>query len=177
MSSIPSLDSSMAFHRDQFMVARRRVGAARIGRSDSPDLVHASTSDMPGTLSEAEVSGGYTACLMNRTRPPLTSFRSPRPQRWPSPTSGSVPTSRGWAFRMRSSSTTHAVEWTHVRAGMEFGVSPFPELRRAMTERSGILSSPSRWIPAKSRLTAEYHAGVVRTRTMPSFLERFESLL
>lgn len=44
-----------------------------------------------------------------------------------------------------------------VTRGMEFGVSPFPETRREMTERGPIFGTPTyRWIPAKARLRAEY---------------------
>jgi hypothetical protein len=41
--------------------------------------------------------------------------------------------------------------------GMEFGVSPFPESRRAMVERGGLFGENGfRWIPAGSRATVEY---------------------
>jgi hypothetical protein len=43
--------------------------------------------------------------------------------------------------------------------GMEFGVSPFPESRRAMVERGRLFGTPGyRWLPAKSRLEVEYWA-------------------
>ena len=41
--------------------------------------------------------------------------------------------------------------------GMEFGVSPFPEPRRAMVERGSLFGERGfRWIPARSRVTVEY---------------------
>jgi hypothetical protein len=44
-----------------------------------------------------------------------------------------------------------------ITRGMEFGVSPFPESRRAMVERSRLLGTPTfRWMPAYGRLETEY---------------------
>ena len=44
-----------------------------------------------------------------------------------------------------------------VTRGMEFGVSPFPETRRAMVERGRLLGTPAfKWLPAHGRLEAEY---------------------
>lgn len=44
-----------------------------------------------------------------------------------------------------------------VTRGMEFGVSPFPESRRAMIERGRLFDVPAfRWIPARTRVTVEY---------------------
>ena len=44
-----------------------------------------------------------------------------------------------------------------VARGMEFGVSPFPESRRAMIERNQLMGAPTyKWIPARGRLEAEY---------------------
>ena len=41
--------------------------------------------------------------------------------------------------------------------GMEFGVSPFPESRRAMIERGRLFDVPGfRWIPARTRIDVEY---------------------
>jgi hypothetical protein len=43
--------------------------------------------------------------------------------------------------------------------GMEFGVSPIPESRRAMIDRGSMFGVPAyRWLPAKGRLGAEYRA-------------------
>jgi hypothetical protein len=44
-----------------------------------------------------------------------------------------------------------------VTRGMEFGVSPFPESRRAMIQRSRLLDTPTyKWLPARGRLEAQY---------------------
>ncbi len=43
--------------------------------------------------------------------------------------------------------------------GMEFGVSPMAETRRAMIDRGRTFGVPGyRWIPAKSRVAVEYRA-------------------
>ena len=43
--------------------------------------------------------------------------------------------------------------------GMEFGVSPFPETRRAMIDRGKLFGVPCyRWLPAKSTVAVEYSA-------------------
>ena len=45
--------------------------------------------------------------------------------------------------------------------GMEFGVSPFPESRRAMIDRKGLFGVPGyRWIPAKGNVTVRYSASL-----------------
>jgi hypothetical protein len=44
-----------------------------------------------------------------------------------------------------------------ITRGMEFGVSPVPETRRAMIERGKLFGVPGyRWVPAKSSIDAEY---------------------
>ena len=46
-----------------------------------------------------------------------------------------------------------------VTRGMEFGVSPMPETRRAMIDRGALFGVPGyRWIPARSRVEVRYHA-------------------
>lgn len=48
-----------------------------------------------------------------------------------------------------------------VALGLEFGVSPFPEARRAMIDRSSLFSVPSyRWIPAQSRVEVAYQISI-----------------
>jgi hypothetical protein len=57
-------------------------------------------------------------------------------------------------------SRTHA-PWNGntIARGMEFGVSPMPETRRAMIDRGSLFGVASyRWLPAKSRIEAEYEA-------------------
>jgi hypothetical protein len=49
-----------------------------------------------------------------------------------------------------------------IARGMEFGVSPMPETRRAMIDRGSLFGVPAyRWIPAKSRIEARYEAWLV----------------
>jgi len=44
-----------------------------------------------------------------------------------------------------------------IARGMEFGVSPFPETRRAMVDRARLFDVPTfRWLPARRTLTARY---------------------
>jgi hypothetical protein len=52
--------------------------------------------------------------------------------------------------------------------GMEFGVSPMPESRRAMTGRHELFGVPTyRWLPARGRLSVEYVAVVQRAESIP----------
>jgi hypothetical protein len=66
-------------------------------------------------------------------------------------------------------SRTHA-PWNGktLARGMEFGVSPMPETRRRMIERGSLFDAPAyRWLPAKSRIAAEYRALTARADTIP----------
>ncbi|HEY1304364.1 MAG TPA: hypothetical protein VGF24_12475 [Vicinamibacterales bacterium] len=55
--------------------------------------------------------------------------------------------------------------------GMEFGVSPFPETRRAMIERARLFDTPTyRWIPARRSLTSEYWVVVDECDRVPQML-------
>ena len=52
--------------------------------------------------------------------------------------------------------------------GMEFGVSPMPETRRQMIGRGSLFGIPAyRWLPARSRIEAEYSALTARADTIP----------
>lgn len=56
--------------------------------------------------------------------------------------------------------------------GMEFGVSPFPESRRAMTERASLFGVPTyRWLPARGRAEVEFWALTRKSEAIPEFLE------
>ena len=56
--------------------------------------------------------------------------------------------------------------------GMEFGVSPFPETRRAMVDRGRLFDVPGyRWLPAKGRLEAAYWAVARTAESVPEALE------
>jgi len=70
-------------------------------------------------------------------------------------------------------SRTHA-PWNGITLarGMEFGVSPMPEPRRRMIERGSLFGVPAyRWLPAKSRLSAEYWAVARQSSSVPETLE------
>ena len=59
-----------------------------------------------------------------------------------------------------------------VTRGMEFGVSPFPESRRAMVERGHLFGTPAfRWIPARSQVIVEYWCVSERAEAIPEMLE------
>lgn len=103
-------------------------------------------------------SGAYTAHLMNPEQPSafFVAF-SPRAR-----------LAFGYVWRQRdfpwmgiweeNRSRGHA-PWNGetVTRGMEFGVSPFPESRRQMIERGQLFGVPAyRWIPARTRVEAEY---------------------
>ena len=62
-----------------------------------------------------------------------------------------------------------------VTRGMEFGASPLPESRRQMTDRNSLFGVPSyRWLPAKSKLRAEYYAFITTATSIPETLEELE---
>jgi hypothetical protein len=71
-------------------------------------------------------------------------------------------------------SRTHA-PWSGrtMTRGLEFGVSPFPESRRAMVERSQLFGAPTfQWLPARGRAQVEYWAFLLPADTIPERLER-----
>ena len=56
--------------------------------------------------------------------------------------------------------------------GMEFGVSPFPETRRAMVDRGRLFETPTcRWLPAHGTLEATYWIVAQTATTIPESLE------
>jgi hypothetical protein len=58
-----------------------------------------------------------------------------------------------------------------ITRGMEFGVSPMPETRRAMIERGSLFGVPSyRWVPAHSSITVSYEAFIEMSRDGPTDL-------
>jgi hypothetical protein len=55
--------------------------------------------------------------------------------------------------------------------GLEFGVSPIPESRREMIDRRSLFGVPSyRWLPAATRVQAEYWAVARVAETIPETL-------
>jgi hypothetical protein len=70
-------------------------------------------------------------------------------------------------------SRTHA-PWNGetLARGMEFGVSPMPETRRAMIDRGRLFDTPTyRWLPAKGTLTAEYWVVMQKAVAVPERLD------
>lgn len=69
-------------------------------------------------------------------------------------------------------SRTHA-PWNGktLTRGMEFGVSPMPESRRAMVDRGKLFGVPTyRWLPAQALLEVEYWAMTLRADQIPETL-------
>jgi hypothetical protein len=57
--------------------------------------------------------------------------------------------------------------------GMEFGVSPFPETRRAAVDRGRLFGAPTyRWLPANARLDTTYSIVVQHVDRIPERLDR-----
>jgi hypothetical protein len=56
--------------------------------------------------------------------------------------------------------------------GMEFGVSPFPETRRAMVDRGRMFDTPTyRWLPANGSLEAAYWIVFERAASIPESID------
>ena len=62
-----------------------------------------------------------------------------------------------------------------ITRGMEFGASPLPESRRQMIDRNSLFGVPAyRWLPAKSKLQADYYAFITTAKSIPETLEELE---
>jgi len=60
-----------------------------------------------------------------------------------------------------------------ITRGMEFGVSPFPETRREMIQRGELFGVPAyRWIPARTKVEAEYWIVCISADRVPERLQR-----
>ena len=58
---------------------------------------------------------------------------------------------------------------------MEFGASPVAESRRKMIDRNTLFGVPGyRWIPAKTKLHAEYWAFLAKADSIPNSLEELQ---
>jgi hypothetical protein len=121
-------------------------------------LVHSGgTADLRETV-DTPISGAYTAHLMKRgiQHAYFTAYNP------------SLKTVFGYVWKREDFPWLGIWEENHSRQqppwngktftrGMEFGVSPFPESRRAMVERDSLFGEPGfRWIPARSRIRVEY---------------------
>jgi hypothetical protein len=79
-----------------------------------------------------------------------------------------------WLGIWEENSSRTASPWngTTLTRGMEFGVSPFPETRRQMIDRSRLFGLPTyRWVPALTRVDVEYWAIAQPSATVPETLD------
>jgi hypothetical protein len=128
------------------------------------------------TFNSAASSGGYTAHLLNPASSQAWFFAySPRSRVvigyvW---RTADFP----WLGIWEENESRAGKPWNNrtTTLGMEFGVSPIPESRREMIDRSKLFGVPCyRWIPAKSRLSIEYHCAIGQASAIPESLEDFE---
>ena len=94
---------------------------------------------------DAPVSSAYTAHLTDPARADgVLRGVLARHRGWRSATSGAAPIFPGWGSGKKTSADRRA-PWTSrtLTRGMEFGVSPFPETRRAMVERGRLFDTPT----------------------------------
>jgi len=105
-----------------------------------------------------EASGAYTAHLMN-PRDEEAYFRAESPTHGLALTYTWKRADFPWLGIWEENYSRSAPPWNgkSLTRGMEFGVSPFPESRRAMIERGPTFGTPGyRWVPAKSKVSAAY---------------------
>jgi hypothetical protein len=124
----------------------------------------------------APVSGGFTTHLMDPHRKRAFFFAF-------SPVSGVL---FGYVWKRDDFAWLGIWEENHSRThlpwkgealtkGMEFGVSPLPESRRAMIHRNTMFGTPCyRWAPAKTALHVEYVAFITTAKSIPADLEQLE---
>jgi hypothetical protein len=112
------------------------------------------------TLHAAPVSSAFTTHLMDPDRDEaFFTATSPRHQlaltyRWKR---ADFP----WLGMWQENHSRTQAPWNGetLALGMEFGVSPIPESRREMIERHRLFGVPTfRWLPARSRVSADYQA-------------------
>jgi hypothetical protein len=78
-----------------------------------------------------------------------------------------------WLGRWEENHSRGGLPWNAqaLTCGLEFGVSPFPEPRRAMIERPRLFDTPMfRWIPAGSDVEVEYCAVLRPAESLPASL-------
>ncbi len=118
----------------------------------------------------AEASGGYTAHLMNPAQEYAyfvawsQRYRLAAGYVW---RRADFP----WLGRWEENCLRTQTPWNArtMACGMEFGVSPMLESRRAMVERGSLFETPAyRWLPAKSQVAVRYCAFVMEAMAMPA---------
>jgi hypothetical protein len=134
-----------------------------------------STRDLQ-TFNSAQSSGGYTAHLLNPESPQAWFFAYSPPSNvvlgyvWKT---ADFP----WLGIWEENESRAGKPWNNrtTTLGMEFGVSPFPESRREMIDRSKLFGVPCyRWIPAKTKVSIAYHCAIGQASAIPESLEAFE---
>jgi hypothetical protein len=76
-----------------------------------------------------------------------------------------------WLGRWEENRSRTALPWNGetLACGLEFGVSPIPESRRAMIERGRLFDTPTiRWIPARTRVEVADRAELRPAAALPS---------
>jgi hypothetical protein len=80
-----------------------------------------------------------------------------------------------WMGIWEENSSRTAPPWSGktLTRGMEFGVSPFPETRRAMIDRGRLFDTPTyRWLPANGRVEATYWIVLQSAASIPESIDR-----
>jgi hypothetical protein len=131
-----------------------------------------------GTLTDlsvftaAEISGGFTAHLMNPERE----------HAWFAAWSPTTDVLLGYVWKRADFPWLARWEENHLRdqrpwngnglaCGMEFGVSPFGESRREMVARGSLFGTPTfRWLPAQTRLSVDYAAFITTRKSIAESL-------
>jgi hypothetical protein len=134
-------------------------------------LIAGGTSDLR-TFTDAPVSGGFTSHLMDPSQD-TAYFLAFSP--YPKMAFGYVwrRADFPWLGIWEENFSRIQAPWNGktLTRGMEFGVSPVPETRRAMLKRGSLFGVPCyRWIPAKSRVSVTYRAALGAAETTPELL-------
>ncbi|MFL6451153.1 MAG: hypothetical protein ACJ746_26265 [Bryobacteraceae bacterium] len=128
------------------------------------------------TFNSAQLSGGYTAHLLSRESAEAWFVTFSPPMEvvigyvWKT---ADFP----WLGIWEENESRAGKPWNNrtTTLGMEFGVSPLPESRRQMIDRSKLFGVPCyRWIPAKTRVSIEYHCAIGQASHIPESLDAFE---
>ncbi len=165
-----SATRSKVFERD-FGAADYLVSAAEFEWPRVPQR-DGGTADLR-RFTDRRVSGAYTAHLMDPARE----------HAWFVAFSPAARLAFGYVWRRTDFPWMGIWEENHSRTappwngetltrGMEFGVSPFPETRREMIDRGRLFGVPTyRWVPARTRVAAEYWMVTAEADRVPETLE------
>jgi hypothetical protein len=121
------------------------------------------------TFIDLPVSGAYSAHLMNPARED-SYFLAWNPKSKVLIGYDWKQTDFPWLGIWEENRSRRQAPWNGkaITRGMEFGVSPMPETRRAMIERGSLFGVPGfRWIPAKSKVRVQYRAFLTTADAIP----------